>query len=210
MVLRKHPSHAYTLAQFVTDGILTPQQKDTIEGLMDTRQTIVIAGAMGSGKTSLLNACLGYIIATKERIVVCEGPQEVICDAEEVEYFRTVEDQKIELQALCRDLFKNSPDTIVIGECTGGEVVPALKAMNVGHRGLMTVHAKTAVATMHRLEQLILEVSKTPQQALIAEAVNVIIHMEHYGKLFRCTDILALDGWSKKTGYQTRSLLGDD
>jgi type IV secretion system protein VirB11 len=73
----------------------------------------------------------------------------------------------------------------------------------------MTIHAKSAEATPARLEQLILEVSKTPQQALIAEAVNVIIHMEHYGKLFRCTDILAMDGWSKKTGYQMHSLGAD-
>jgi type IV secretion system protein VirB11 len=207
MVLRKHPSVAYTLSQFVTDGILTPTQKGTLENLLDTRQTVVIAGAMGSGKTSLLNACLGYISATDERILVVEDQAEVVCHALEVEFIRTCEEQGITLYHLCRDIFRYSPDTIVIGECRGGEVLDALKAMNVGHRGLLTVHAKSATAALARLEQLILEVSTTPQQALIAEAVQVIVHMEHYGKLFRCTDIIAVEGWSKKEGYQTRRLL---
>jgi type IV secretion system protein VirB11 len=209
MVLRKHPAQAFTLSQFVTDDILTPAQKGTLEHLLDTRQTIVIAGAMGSGKTSLLNGCLGYISDTKERIIVVEDTQEVVCHAEEVEFFCTVASQGLTYYQLCLDAFRNSPDTIVLGECRGGEVLEALKCINVGHRGLMTLHAKSAEKTLTRLEQLVQEASKTSQQPLIAEAVNVVVHMEHHYPLFRCTDIIAVDGWSKKGGYETHSMISE-
>jgi type IV secretion system protein VirB11 len=201
MVLRKHPSQVYTLEQFVTDGILTPLQRGTIESALTARKTIVVAGEMGSGKTSLVNACLDYIQATKERIVIIEDTPEIVCHAADVKFYCAVPTLGITLRNLCSDLLRESPDRIVVGEVRGGEAVDALRACQTGHPGLFTVHAKSAAETPTMLEQRIQEVSASPQQALIASAIDFIVHMEHFHPLFRCTDILRLEGWNKKTGY---------
>lgn len=206
MVLRKHPSQVYTLDDFVTSEILSPSQRETITEAVNFRKTIIIAGETGSGKTALLNACLGALPYTDERIIVVEDTPEIICDAYDTEYYCAVPSQGITLRSLCADLLRNSPDRIVIGEVRGGEALDALRACQTGHPGFMTVHAKSAYGTLAMLEQRVQEVSQMPQQALIGDAIDTIIHMEHYKKLFRCTSIIAVNGWDVGKGYLTREI----
>jgi type IV secretion system protein VirB11 len=54
------------------------------------------------------------------------------------------------------------------------------------------------------LEQLIAEVSVTPMQALIAEAVNVVVYMKEFGRLGRqVTEIIRVTGFKEgEYGYE--------
>jgi Flp pilus assembly CpaF family ATPase len=212
MVLRKHPSTAYPLSDFEAKGILTPRQATLLRESLAARHTILIAGAIGSGKTSILNACLYELRASPERFVILEDAPELICEAADSEGNRTVlaghGHEAVTLRDLCRRVLRKSPDWIVIGEVRGGESLDLLKAFQVGHPGLATLHADSAMGTLLRLEQLNLEVSLDPQRQLIAEAVDVIFHMEHHGRLFRCTGVLAVDGLDAASGqYLTRPLI---
>lgn len=212
MVLRKHPSTVYPLASWVTKGILTTQQSAVLQTALRDRQTIVISGAVGSSKTSLLNALLHELRDTEERLVVCEDDPEIVCAALDCEFQRTSRDTNgqvvIDMAALCRDLLRLSPDRVIIGELRGKEALTTMQAFSTGHPGLCTVHAPSAAATPRRLEQLVGLESQSPQRALIAEAVNVVCHMEAYGRRWRCTNILAVGQDLDREGhYRTRSLL---
>ena len=212
MTLRRHPNRVYPLASWVDKGILTLAQHDALLQALVTRQTIVISGAVGSSKTSLLNALLHALRDTDERIVVVEDDPEVVCEALDCEFQRTVRlldgQAAISMEDLCRDLLRHSPDRVVVGELRGAEALPAIQAFQTGHAGLTTLHAPSAASTLLRLEQLIQIRSLGPQRPLIAEAVNVIVHMESYGRLWRCTNLLRVARELDAAGhYVTSSLL---
>jgi type IV secretion system protein TrbB len=212
MTLRKHPSSVYPLPNWIAKGILTPPQVRLLMGALDARKTVFFSGPVGSAKTSLLNACLHYLstgTAHGERYVIVEDDPEAICEAADVVWQRTTRNVAgrvvVDMATLCDNLLRKSPDRIVIGELRGAEALPALQAMQTGHPGLCTVHAASARSTLLRLEQLVLRVSLTAQRPMIAEAVQLIVHMEPYRQLWRCTAMLEVDGLDA-TGedYHTR------
>jgi type IV secretion system protein VirB11 len=206
MVCRKHPQQVFPLDDFEAKGILTPGQRQIIEQAVHERKTLIIAGAVGSAKTSLLNALLHTLKDTPERITLLEDDPELRCEAAEVETVHTSEQPLITMRDLGKDLLRMSPDRIVVGEVRDGAALDMLKAFQTGHPGLCTVHAASAQETLTRLEQLVQEVSVDPQRHLIGEAVDMIVHMEQYARSWRVTDMLAVEGWDGHH-YNTRSLL---
>lgn len=215
MTLRKHPNKVYPLADWVTKGILTSEQKDALEALVLTRQTIMFSGLMGSAKTSLQNACLHCLCDSDERIVIVEDDPETICEAEDVEYQRVVRSlegqEAISLNALALDTLRMSADRIVFGELRGAEGLLAMQAFQTGHPGMATVHAGSAPATLRRIEQLIRITSVDPQRDLIAEAVNAICHMAQHGRLWKMTNLMRVEQELDAHGaYRVSSLLEED
>lgn len=212
MTLRKHPNRVYPLPSWVEKGILTVHQHAVIEGLLAAGQTLMFSGAIGSAKTSLLNACLDWFRGTHKRMVIVEDDPEIVSEVDDCEFQRSVRgldgQDAITTEQLCIDLLRQSPDIVVIGELRGREALPATQAFQTGHQGLCTIHARTAKTTLLRLEQLIQIVSVDPQRALIAEAINAIVHMEAYGRLWRCTDILAIEPELDRSGDYITSSLG--
>jgi type IV secretion system protein VirB11 len=212
MTLRKHPNRVFPLKDWVDKGILTAAQKDALERLVLTRQTIVFSGAMGSAKTSLLNACLHALRETDERITLVEDDPELICEVEDHEVLRVVRaldgQEAVTLHALCLDALRMSADRIIVGELRGAEALPTLQAFQTGHPGMCTVHAPSARSTLLRLEQLVQLTSVDPQRRLIAEAVNAVCHMTQWGRLWKMTALLRVHPELDTQGdYRTSSLL---
>jgi type IV secretion system protein VirB11 len=209
MVLRKHPKRLYPLSDFEAKGILTPAECRLLRDAVHARKTIMIAGAVGTGKTSIVNALLHELRDTQERIVVCEEAPELIVEAQDTAFLRTVEATEgrsgVDLRALCRDVLRLSPDRVVVGETRGGECLEMLKIFDTGHPGMSTIHADSAEGTLSRIEQLVLEVSQDPQRPLIASAIDLIVYMQRHGAAWRPGGILAVDGWDGRN-YQLRSL----
>lgn len=212
MTLRKHPNTVYPLADWVAKGILTARQKDLLETLVLTHQSIVFSGAMGSAKTSLQNACIHVLRDRQERMVIIEDDPETICELEDYECLRVVRaldgQEAVSLHSLCMDALRMSADRFVVGELRGPEALPAMQAFQTGHPGMCTVHAPSAKSTLLRIEQLIQLTSVDPQRRLIAEAVNAVCHMEQWGHLWRMTELLRIEPELDAQGaYVTSSLL---
>jgi type IV secretion system protein VirB11 len=75
-----------------------------------------------------------------------------------------------------------------------------------GHPGgIATIHAGSALGALLRLEQLILEVAVNPR-ALIAEAVNVVIHIAGRGRKRRVETIARVVGFDG-AGYRLADAL---
>jgi type IV secretion system protein VirB11 len=204
LTLRKHPQQVFPLDDFVAKGILTPRQRTVLEAVVQARQTLVVSGSTGSAKTALLNALLHALRDSAERIVVLEDDPELRCAARNTAALRTVDGQ-VTMTHLVQKVLRHRPSRIVVGEVRDGAALAMLRAFQTGHPGLTSVHAPSARATLLRLEQLVQEVSASPQRALIAEAVNVIVHLERHGRLWRATDLLAVEGLCGED-YVLRSL----
>ena len=98
------------------------------------------------------------------------------------------------------------PDRIVVGEVRGCEALSLLKAWNTGHPGgLSTVHANSAKGGLTRLEQLIQEAVITVPRELIAEAVDLVVHIDRCGTGRKIREIIKVDG-VENGKYLTRKI----
>jgi type IV secretion system protein VirB11 len=197
MSIRKHASAIFPLSQYVSEGRIPPEGAEYLREAIRDARNILVAGGTGSGKTTFVNALIRELleIAPQDRLLLIEDTMELQCATTNKERFVASED--VSMQKLLKTAMRYRPDRIVIGEVRGGEALDLLKSWNTGHPGgFATVHANSAPAALLRLEQLISEVSVTPMQALVAEAVNVVIYMMEFGRLGRqVTEIVRVTGY---------------
>jgi len=192
--IRKKALLIFTLDDYVRQGIMTERQEATILEVVHTKQNILVTGGTGTGKTTLVNAVLNEIAATNDRIVIIEDTLELQCAAPDTVFLRAKEGVAT-MNDLLRATMRLRPDRIVVGEVRGPEALSLLKAWNTGHPGgCATVHANSARAGLTRLEQLIQEAVITVPKELIAEAVNIVIHIERSGHGRRIREIARVKG----------------
>lgn len=99
-------------------------------------------------------------------------------------------DGLISLSDLVRSSLRLSPDRIPIGDVRGAEAPNLLEAWGTGHPGgIGTIHARTALGALRRLEQLVQEAVVTVPRPLIAEKINVIAVLSGRGAERRLSEL---------------------
>ena len=195
--IRLRASTVFSLADYVEQKVMTPGQQTVIQRAVGERQNILVVGGTTSGKTTLCNAVLAYMaeVAPEHRLVIIEDTPELQCASENVLAYRAT--GSVTMQQLLKTTMRRRPDRIIVGEVRGGEALALLKAWNTGHPGgVCTVHANDARAGLVRIEQLIAEVSITPMQALIAEAVDLIVSIGRTPEGRRIREVVAVNGYT--------------
>ncbi|MBU4464380.1 MAG: TadA family conjugal transfer-associated ATPase [Actinobacteria bacterium] len=147
------------LDELASRGLFRPGDQDRLELLVAERVNLLITGAAGVGKTTLLAALLGRAPAS-ERIVTIEDVAELRID--HPHHVRLEARQPnlegaggIDLARLVREALRMRPDRLVVGECRGEEVRELLTALNTGHEGgAGTLHANGLDDVPARLEAL--------------------------------------------------------
>ena len=199
--LRKRAVGVIPLERYIADGMMTVEQAVFLRDAVRERQNILIAGGTSTGKTTLANALLAEIAATGDRVLVLEDTIELQCTARDHVPLRT-RAGVVSMTELVRATMRLRPDRVIVGEVRGGEALDLIKVWGTGHPGgIATIHAGSALGALLRLEQLILEVAVNPPRALIAEAVNVVIHIAGRGRRRRIERIARVTGFDA-TGYQ--------
>jgi len=203
--IRKKALMVFTLEDYVRDGIIFPSQKEKIIEAVQQKKNILIVGGTGSGKTTLANAVLNEVSKTLDRCIIIEDTLELQCTAPDTVFLRSRD--HVSMNDLLKATMRLRPDRIIVGEVRGPEALTLLKAWNTGHPGgVATVHANSAKGGLTRLEQLIQEAIPTPQKALIAEAVNIVIFIERYRHSRRVKEIIEVTGFTDGE-YAIRNLL---
>jgi pilus assembly protein CpaF len=117
--------------------------------------TVLVSGAPGAGKTTLVNALLAEV-PHEQRVVTCEEVFEIQVDLPDLTQMQTRDagldgGGEISLRDLVRSSLRQRPDRIVVGEVRGAEALDLLLAMNAGCAGLATLHANSAVDALHKM-----------------------------------------------------------
>jgi len=153
--------------------------------MVETRQTVLVTGATGSGKTTLVAALMSHAKVT-ERLVVLEDVAELAIDHPHVASLECRQPNiegagEISLSRLVREALRMRPDRLIVGECRGSEFGDLLQAFNTGHRGgATTIHAHSVADVPTRLDSLgALTTLSEHQIARQAHgAFDVVVHVE--------------------------------
>lgn len=176
LAIRKRPGVIFTLADYVKDGVASPEQAELLANAVRDRRNIIVAGGAGSGKTTLLNALLAEAAFKHARIVTLEDTAELQCaHAHCVQLLTKRSDPPVSMRDLVRMTLRLRPDRIVVGEVRDGAALEVLKAWNTGHPGgLLSLHANSAADALARLEDLCMETRASPPKRLIQSAVDIV------------------------------------
>lgn len=203
LTIRKF-TQRFTLEALVKNGSLSPDAYFQISVAVDAYKSILISGAAGTGKTTLLNA-IGNLISNEDRVAVIEDTSEIYLTKPNLIRFeaqRETNDRKaITIAQLVRHVLRHRPDRIIVGEVRGAEAFDLLQALNTGHRGsLTTIHANSAKAALTRLAHCVLMASPgIPYPNVleaIGEAIDVVVHLQRQNGQRLVTELLTVDRYN--------------
>lgn len=177
-VIRKPSPRVFSLAEYVEKGVITPAQEQALTRAVLGRKNILVGGGTGTGKTTFANALLRVIAEqTSDRLYIAEDRPELQCQAPNVLFVRTVRG-KYETRDAIFDALRGRPDRILVGELRDGAALELIKGWNTGHPGgIATIHANDPIGMLNRFCQLIEEEVYPAPRELVAEAIDVCVHL---------------------------------
>lgn len=205
--IRRHTSRVVTFDEYVSSGVISGWDRDTICKRIESHDNIMVSGGTGSGKTTLLNTLISqavHVYPNKRRVILEDTP-ELKRVADNCVMLRV--SPHVSLLGLLKATMRLRPDSIDVGEVRDGAAHTLLKAWTTDHPGgFGTVHAnKGQRGGILRLEQLVLEAVSQPMPFLIAEAVGLFVNIARVGKGRAVTGLIAVDGYDG-TQYRVRDL----
>ncbi len=159
LTIRKFSAKPITIISLVKKGQLTHDAAALLWLYMDAFQAVpinlIIAGGVGSGKTTFTNA-LTLFIPEEEVLLTIEDTQELQPQTKNV--IRLISRPpsfegtgEISQDVLLKASLRKNPDRIIIGEMRGKEAASLFTAMNIGRKCLTTIHANRSEEVIKRL-----------------------------------------------------------
>jgi len=179
--IRRGAEVPLTITRLISLGTLSPKIAAYLWLLVSNMRTILIAGPMASGKTTLLNS-IAMFIPTNKKVVTIEETNELKLERENwtpliVRPSSSPGISNITLFDLLKSSLRQRPDYIIVGEIRGEEAYTFFQAISLGHGGLGTIHGESFNQIMKRLESHPLNVPRS-----MIPLVNSVVVMRAFRK----------------------------
>ncbi len=166
-VCRVYQKKAYSFALRIgTEGsaindnpsFFPPGTREIILEALSKKESIVIAGETGSGKTELQKYLLLHL-ADATRVIVIDNLGELeLCRGEgmiDLTFWQVdTRYPDSSYASLIRNSLRNNPDYLILAEARGKEMEEALQAVMSGHPIITTIHAKDLAAVPFRMARM--------------------------------------------------------
>lgn len=193
--IRKFKSDPMTITDLILLNTLDPMIGAFYWFVIENRHSVMIAGGVASGKTTLLN-CISMFILPDAKIVSIEDtaeinlPHENWIPAVSRLGFGGIEKDgrkrgEISMFDLLKAALRQRPDYILVGEIRGEEAYMLFQSMATGHLGLSTIHGDSVESVIHRLESEPMNIPRTLLRSLDIVAVQSKVRLS--GKFMRRT-----------------------
>lgn len=236
VVIRRHRLMEITLDDLVERDMMTPVAASFLRAAVRARRSIVVAGAQGAGKTTLVRALCAEIdslealgtFETEYELHLHELGRHKIVHAWEA---RPGSGERgpdgrqageFTLDEALVDSFRFNLSRQIVGEVRGKEIWAMIKAMESGTGSISTTHAADALAAVRKLVTCAMEAGPHVTQALatskLAATVDLIVQLSlettiHGGQAHRhrrVAEIIALAPGEKEVGYATTHVFRPD
>ncbi len=235
VTIRRHRVREVTLEDLVEWGSLSPVLADFLRAAIRARKSIVVSGAQGAGKTTLVRALCAeldpwepigtfeteyelflHLLPNKHHTVraweVRSGSGERGADGRSAGA-RTIEEQII-------DSFRYNLGRQILGEIRGPEVWQMVKLMESGSGSISTTHAANGQAAMRKLVTCAMEagpqVSQELAAAKLADTIDLIVHLacdvaqeaggQHARKRRYVAEVLEVTPGERPRGFATNTI----
>lgn len=210
MCIRRHASRVFSLDEYVTGGVIAERHAQALLDAVAARQTFLIAGGTGSGKTTFMNTALS-LIDQRHRLFVIETIHELRLTQPDHVLIECDEDNGVTPRLAVRTALRYMPTRIVVGELRGPEAYDWLDGANTGHPGsAATIHANSAAATLPRLENLLLMadmgVPYSMVRRMVGETVDWVFYIERSGNKRHVSQVMRLHGCNSQGEYDIESI----
>jgi flagellar protein FlaI len=202
LTIRRFRVDPLTVSDLISFKTISSEMAAYLWYIIENRASVIVAGGVASGKTTMLN-CLSMFIKPEMKIVSVEDTQELNLPHENwipsvVRLGFGHEDKRngsITLFDLLKAAVRQRPDYIIVGEVRGEEAYTLFQAMATGHLGMSTIHAESVEAVINRLESEPMNIPK-PLIAM-TNVIMVMTRTEVDGKPSRrtstTTELIELD-----------------
>ena len=154
LTIRKQKRHFFTITELIDLGTLSMDLAALLwfaaDGMRLLPANIIICGSIGAGKTSLLNA-LAMLTPPEERIITIEETPELRLEGKD-NWIPLTSSDDYSMADLVKDSLRMRPNRIIVGEIRGAEAMSLFNSMNVGHKGMGTMHSSSAREAIYRLQ----------------------------------------------------------
>jgi len=181
LAVRKFPKHPLTITQLLKFNTLSPLMAAYLWLLIEAKGYIMIVGAMGTGKTTLLS-CLTNLIHPNWKVATIEDTPEVRTFHEQwlrmksrIPLFKS-EVAPITLVDLVIISLRHRPDYIIVGETRSVEIQALTQAAALGHGCMTTFHGSDAQNALTRMAAPPLNVGISGQLLIWAIVVTRRLH----------------------------------
>lgn len=196
VVIRRHRLMEVTLDDLVARDMMTPVAASFLRAAVRARRSIVIAGAQGAGKTTLVRALCAEIdqfealgtFETEYELHLGELDRHKIVHAWEA---RPGSGERgpdgrlageFTLDEALIDSFRFNLSRQIVGEVRGREIWAMIKAMESGTGSISTTHAADAVAAIRKLVTCAMEAGSHVTHELatskLAATVDLIVQVD--------------------------------
>jgi Flp pilus assembly CpaF family ATPase len=151
LAVRLLPERWRSLDDLVQAGTIVREAADLLLEALACGASVLVAGATGSGKTTL-TAALTQAVGRSMRLVMIEDGGELPRSPNSM-HIEVVEDRCSFGQAVKLAL-RQKPSYIIVGEVRGGEAIALLQAAATGHPGVGTIHAGSVQGALRNLERM--------------------------------------------------------
>jgi pilus assembly protein CpaF len=190
--VRRHRFVDLSIEDLIGLGTIDAGTASFLAAAVRARKNIVVAGAMNSGKTTLLRA-LASVIPPRERLVTIEQSLELALDHDEARHpdMVALEARPANLEGegmvgvadLVRRALRMNADRVIVGEVLGDEILPMLNAMSQGRSGSMcTIHSDSSAGVFRRIASYAVQApERLPLEAtnlLVAGAIHFVVFLD--------------------------------